>query len=64
METVGKDGKLIIAAIDVLPQMADQRQKKDNHPTMAATRQRDLLCKYVNGIGAVSWQNEKYAKYY
>jgi hypothetical protein len=63
-DNVDNNGELIIDAIDILPQMDDHRSKKDNHPLAAATRQRELLCDYVNGIGAVPWQERKYAKYY
>jgi hypothetical protein len=63
-DNVDNNGELIIDAIDILPQMDDHRLKKDNHPLAAATRQRELLCDYVNGIGAVPWQEQKYAKYY
>jgi hypothetical protein len=40
------------------------RHNMDNHPLAAATRQRDTLCEYVNGVGAVEWQEKLYTKYY
>lgn len=62
-ETLDNDGELVVGEIGSLLQPLTDKRKKDNHPEASATRQRELLCEYVNGIGAVSWQEKKYAKY-
>ena len=52
-------GELIITdKANVLDQLRSVRDEKNNHPVVAATRSRELLCEFVNGVGAVSWQND------
>lgn len=54
-------GNLIIADnVNVLDQLQSVRDEKNNHPVVAATRSRELLCEYVNGVGAITWQNKMF----
>lgn len=62
-ETFDDDGELIIGGLGKLQPMSDQRKNtKDNHPSHSTSHQRQLLCDFVNGVGAVPWQEQSYAK--
>jgi hypothetical protein len=63
-ECIDNDGELIVSNMGKLKKLPMQRNLKTNHAEESATQQRERLRDYVNGIGAVLWQNCKYAKYY
>jgi hypothetical protein len=63
-ECIDNDGELIVGNMGKLKKLPMQRNPKANHAEESATQQRERLRDYVNGIGAVLWQDRKYAKYY
>jgi hypothetical protein len=54
------DDDNMIALLDEMPTLLQQvhtmRADNDNHPAISATRNRDLLCDFVNSVGSVYWQ--------